>query len=180
MRIGPGKIKKAKENTPPEAQPWPSCIADIIPAPGGEEEVLLGLSQWAAHVPGGHSIFSLIGGLARFWDPFAVQLFRTPSVFELAMDHLQRAYDAYDPSASPGVLIYHSRDRVHTGPLLPALRDGHVSYPKAPRSGVRADVRHRCANRADPAAAKTDAYADGRLSTLVPSRPQTPQMPDGT
>ncbi|KAJ7135789.1 hypothetical protein C8R44DRAFT_869489 [Mycena epipterygia] len=106
MRIGPGKFKKAKENTPPEAQPWPSRIADIIPAPGGEEEVLLGLVQWAAHVPGGHSIFSLIGGLARFWDPFAVQLFRTPGVFELAMDHLQCAFDAYDPRASPGDLMF--------------------------------------------------------------------------
>ncbi|KAJ7135764.1 hypothetical protein C8R44DRAFT_869472 [Mycena epipterygia] len=69
--------EKAKENTPPEAQPWPNHIADVIPAPGSEEEVLPGLVQCAAHVPGGHSIFSLVGGLARFWDPFAVQIFRT-------------------------------------------------------------------------------------------------------
>lgn len=65
MRLGPGKLRKERDNVPPDAQPWPSRVSDIIPTPT-EHDMLLALVQWAAAVPGGHSVFSLIGGLARF------------------------------------------------------------------------------------------------------------------
>ncbi|KAJ7436905.1 hypothetical protein B0H11DRAFT_636472 [Mycena galericulata] len=105
MRLGPGKFRKPKENTLPEAQPWPCCIPDIIPVPRGEHDVLVGLVQWAANYPGGHSVFFLIGALARFWDPFALLVFQAPGVFLLATLHLQCALKAYDPHASSAVRI---------------------------------------------------------------------------
>ncbi|KAJ7464068.1 hypothetical protein FB451DRAFT_1492240 [Mycena latifolia] len=107
MRIGPGKFRKQKANALPEAQPWPCCVSDVIPAAGGEQEVLEGLVGWAVHGPGeGHSIFALIGAMARFWEPFAVQLFEVPVVFGLATYHLQCALDAYEPRAlTPAALM---------------------------------------------------------------------------
>ncbi|KAJ6528737.1 hypothetical protein DFH09DRAFT_1327556 [Mycena vulgaris] len=102
MRIGAGKFRKVKSNTSPEAQPWPSCISDVIPASGGEGDDLAGLVQWAAHVPEGHSIFALVSALARYWEPFAMRLFQAPEVFLLATQHLQRALDSYDACVPPG------------------------------------------------------------------------------
>ncbi|KAJ6566467.1 hypothetical protein B0H19DRAFT_1137906 [Mycena capillaripes] len=102
MRIGAGKFLKVKENTPEDARPWPSCITDVIPAAGGERDVLLGLAQWAAIVPGGHSVFALIGALARYWEPFALEVFQSPDLFRLAMEHLKHAFDAYNPRAGLG------------------------------------------------------------------------------
>ncbi|KAJ7169335.1 hypothetical protein C8R43DRAFT_1231873 [Mycena crocata] len=106
MRLGPGKLRTERENVPPEAQPWPSRVSDIIPTPGGEKDVLAGLVQWAAVVPGGHSTFSLVGALARFWEPFAVELFHTPDVFQLATRHLRCAVDAYNRRAWPAEQMY--------------------------------------------------------------------------
>ncbi|KAJ6574442.1 hypothetical protein B0H19DRAFT_1063398 [Mycena capillaripes] len=83
-------------NVAPEAQPWPSSIADIIPSPGAEHDVLVALVQWAMSVSGGHSVFVLIGAFARFWEPFASLLFTTPGVFLLG-----HALDSYDPDAGP-------------------------------------------------------------------------------
>ncbi|KAF7335614.1 MYND-type domain-containing protein [Mycena venus] len=80
LRIGAGKFLKVKANTPVDERPWPSSITDVIPAAGGEREVLSGLVQWAAIVPGGHSVFCLIGALARYWEPFAQEVFRTPDL----------------------------------------------------------------------------------------------------
>ncbi|KAJ7686264.1 hypothetical protein B0H17DRAFT_1072186 [Mycena rosella] len=101
MRVGAGKFRKVKANLPPEAQPWPNCVSDVIPGPGGEQEVLEGLVQWAAHGVGGHGVFVLIGALARFWEPFAVRLFQNNIVFSLATQHLQYALAAYDPRVHP-------------------------------------------------------------------------------
>ncbi|KAJ7745099.1 hypothetical protein B0H16DRAFT_1693044 [Mycena metata] len=56
MRIGARKFARVKENTPADARPWPSCIEDVIPAAGGQQEVLMGLVQWAAIPPSGHTI----------------------------------------------------------------------------------------------------------------------------
>ncbi|KAJ7748292.1 hypothetical protein DFH07DRAFT_830285 [Mycena maculata] len=100
-RLGPGKFRKAKENTPPEKQPWPSCITDVIPVPGGEQDGLRGLARWAIVVPEGYSIFALIGALARFWEPFGREALDTPSLFPLATRHLQRALESYSPHAPP-------------------------------------------------------------------------------
>ncbi|KAJ7135905.1 hypothetical protein C8R44DRAFT_769280 [Mycena epipterygia] len=95
MRLGPGKFRKEKNNLPQNAQPWPSRISDVIPTSGGETELLIALVNWAATVPGGHSVFALIGALARFWEPFAMQLFQSPDVFRLATQHLRHALDSF-------------------------------------------------------------------------------------
>jgi hypothetical protein len=100
MHLGAGKFRKEKDNVSEDAQPWPSRISDVIPTPDGEKEPLSVLVQWAANVPGGHSIFSLIGALARFWEPFAVQLFQSLAVFGLATQHLRYEFDSYNPRAS--------------------------------------------------------------------------------
>ncbi|KAJ7627600.1 hypothetical protein DFH06DRAFT_730995 [Mycena polygramma] len=96
-RLGPGKFRKAKANTTPEMQPWPNCIEDLIPAPSGEQGVLGALLQWAIDVPAGYSVFVLMGALARFWEPFAIQLFKDTGVFPLATSHLKRALQSYHP-----------------------------------------------------------------------------------
>ncbi|KAJ7769990.1 hypothetical protein B0H16DRAFT_1516992 [Mycena metata] len=95
MRIGAGKFARVKENTPADARPWPSCIEDVIPAAGGEQEVLMGLMQWAAVPPSGHGVFSLIGALARHWEPFALQVFQRSDLFPLATKHLKQALDSW-------------------------------------------------------------------------------------
>ncbi|KAJ6556567.1 hypothetical protein DFH09DRAFT_1317887 [Mycena vulgaris] len=91
MRLGPGKLRKEKPNVSQDAQPWPSRVSDVIPTPGGERERLEALVQWAATAPGGHSVFTLVGALARFWEPFA---------------HLRCALDSYSPHATRGVQMY--------------------------------------------------------------------------
>ncbi|KAF8179294.1 hypothetical protein K438DRAFT_2021642 [Mycena galopus ATCC 62051] len=95
--LGPGKFRKAKQNLPAAAQPWPTCIEDVIPASRTEADVLVSIVRWAADYPGGHSVFALLAGLARFLEPFAQVLFQVPVVFLLATRHLQCALQAYDP-----------------------------------------------------------------------------------
>ncbi|KAJ7464066.1 hypothetical protein FB451DRAFT_1264568 [Mycena latifolia] len=97
--IGAGKFQKPKGRGP-STEPWPSCISDLIPATGGEQEVLDCLVQWAADGIRGFSIFALIGALASFWEPFAIRVFDDPDVFSLATNHLQRALDSYTPDIS--------------------------------------------------------------------------------
>ncbi|KAJ7838265.1 hypothetical protein B0H13DRAFT_2419882 [Mycena leptocephala] len=104
-RLGPAKFRKRKSNVSPEAQPWPGSITDIIPSPGAEHDVLVALVQWACLVPGGHSVFALIGALARFWEPFASLLFLAPGVFFLATKHMQHALGAHDPNAEAAVQL---------------------------------------------------------------------------
>ncbi|KAJ7649004.1 hypothetical protein DFH06DRAFT_1135265 [Mycena polygramma] len=100
-RLGPGKFRKEKADVSQDAQPWPSRISDIIPTPvNGEEALMLALTHWAVKVPGGHSVFILIGALVRFWEPFAVRIFQTQPVFRLATQHLRRALDSYKPHTS--------------------------------------------------------------------------------
>ncbi|KAJ7174895.1 hypothetical protein C8R46DRAFT_1347895 [Mycena filopes] len=101
MRIGAGKFARVRDDTPADARPWPSSITDVIPAEGGEREVLVGLTQWAAVAPGGHSVFTLIGALARYWEPFALQVFEFTEIFPLATRHMQCALDSYKPNAAP-------------------------------------------------------------------------------
>ncbi|KAJ7104636.1 hypothetical protein C8R44DRAFT_887088 [Mycena epipterygia] len=97
MHRGPARFRKLRENARAETQPWPTCATDIIPTPGGEHDVLVAIIQWVTNIPAGHSVFALIGALARFWEPFAMLLFRTPGIFLLATRHLQAALAAYDP-----------------------------------------------------------------------------------
>ncbi|KAJ6527684.1 hypothetical protein B0H19DRAFT_1385345 [Mycena capillaripes] len=92
--LGPGKFCKAKQSLPADAQPWPTCIEDIIPAPRTEADVLVSIVRWAADYTGGHSVFALLAGLARFLEPFAQVLFQVPVVFLLATRHLQCALQA--------------------------------------------------------------------------------------
>ncbi|KAJ7915184.1 hypothetical protein B0H13DRAFT_2000701 [Mycena leptocephala] len=95
--LGPGKFRKAKQNLSADAQPWPTCIEDVIPASRTEADVLVSIVRWAADYPGGHSVFALLAGLARLLEPFAQVLFQVPVVFLLATRHLQCALQAYDP-----------------------------------------------------------------------------------
>ncbi|KAJ7726416.1 hypothetical protein B0H16DRAFT_1592906 [Mycena metata] len=95
--LGPGKFRKAKQNLPADAQAWPTCIEDVIPVSRTETDVLVSIVRWAANYPGGHSVFALLAGLARFLEPFAQALFQVPVVFLLATRHLQCALQAYDP-----------------------------------------------------------------------------------
>ncbi|KAJ7474083.1 hypothetical protein FB451DRAFT_1558325 [Mycena latifolia] len=90
-----GKLRKPKGNVRPESQPWPSTVADILPNDQSVSEVLDALLRWAVEPGHGQAVFSLISALARFWEPFIVQLLRTPAAFSLAMQHLQHAADTF-------------------------------------------------------------------------------------
>ncbi|KAJ7153071.1 hypothetical protein C8R43DRAFT_453003 [Mycena crocata] len=99
LRLGSGKFRRRKENVSADAQPWPLSISDVVPDVG-EHELLINLLQWAAVLPGGDSVFFLIGALARWWDPFARLIFQTPGIYRLAMNHIQHALDSYDPNST--------------------------------------------------------------------------------
>jgi hypothetical protein len=86
---------------PPDAQPWPNRLADVIPTPDGEHAVLIALVQWARLIADGHTVLTLIGGLGRFWEPFAEILFQALGVAELATLQMQRALGAYKPGVPP-------------------------------------------------------------------------------
>lgn len=105
LRASPGKFRKRKGDAPPEEQPWPCCIEDLILVPDGECDVLCAICKWASplSIPHGHIVFVLIGALARFWQPLANKLFLTPLVLELASEHMQHAIDTYDPHADIAV-----------------------------------------------------------------------------
>ncbi|KAJ7029308.1 hypothetical protein C8F04DRAFT_1116548 [Mycena alexandri] len=93
-----GTFRKTRKNKAADAQPWPSSQSDIIPTPGGAKTTIAALLAWAS-VPSTQSfaVFPLLASLARFWEPLARELFRTPKAFSLATDHLQWALDHYDP-----------------------------------------------------------------------------------
>ncbi|KAJ7748103.1 hypothetical protein B0H16DRAFT_1725718 [Mycena metata] len=93
-----GMFHKTRKNKAPDAQPWPSSQNDIIPTPGGAKATVAALLAWAT-VPSAKSfaVFPLLGSLARFWEPLARELFRTPQAFSLATDHLQWVLDHYNP-----------------------------------------------------------------------------------
>ncbi|KAJ6623678.1 hypothetical protein B0H10DRAFT_1943755 [Mycena sp. CBHHK59/15] len=93
-----GMFRKLKKSTAPDAQLWPIGQEDIIPGPSGSKGAISALLRWPTP-PTGHAIFPLLGDLARFWEPFARELFRTPPAFALAIDHLQIALDNYDVHA---------------------------------------------------------------------------------
>ncbi|KAJ7232719.1 hypothetical protein C8J57DRAFT_1729795 [Mycena rebaudengoi] len=91
----PGKFRKPKEGVHPEYQPWPSSLADILPHGKNASEILATVLLWATEPGHGQAIFSLITSLTRFWEPSAVELFRTPSVFLLATEHLDHSVDTF-------------------------------------------------------------------------------------
>ncbi|KAJ7478254.1 hypothetical protein FB451DRAFT_1556999 [Mycena latifolia] len=108
LQLGADKLRKEKPTASQDDQPWPSRVSDVIPTPGGELELLTALVQWAAKVPGGHSLFLVIGALARFWEPFTQEVLRVPSVFALATQHLQHALDAYKAGIDLAAQMYAS------------------------------------------------------------------------
>ncbi|KAJ7657242.1 hypothetical protein DFH06DRAFT_1131756 [Mycena polygramma] len=101
LELGPGKFRKAKINTSPAMQRWPVSSDDVIPS-GNERDVLDALVRWVEIVPNGVSIFTLIGSLARYWEPFAKEVFSFGPVFMLAVQHLEGALESYDPNAPLG------------------------------------------------------------------------------
>ncbi|KAJ7271559.1 hypothetical protein C8J57DRAFT_1319263 [Mycena rebaudengoi] len=97
----PGKFRKPKEGVHPDYQPWPSSLADILPHGKAASEILATLILWAAEPGHGQAIFNLITALTHFWEPFAVELFRTPSVFLLATELLDHAVDTFPGGVVP-------------------------------------------------------------------------------
>ncbi|KAF7363049.1 MYND-type domain-containing protein [Mycena venus] len=66
----------------------------LSPPPVGSVKPWRASRNGGATVPGGHSVFCLIGAVARYWEPFAQEVFRVPSLFVLATNHLQHALDS--------------------------------------------------------------------------------------
>ncbi|KAJ6530998.1 hypothetical protein DFH09DRAFT_1370655 [Mycena vulgaris] len=95
-----GNFRKIRKNTAADAQPWPNSQQDIIPSPDGTKGTVSALLRWATAPPSGYAVFLVLGGIARFWEPLAREIFRTPLAFSLATDHLQAALDHYNERAA--------------------------------------------------------------------------------
>jgi hypothetical protein len=91
-----GKLRKALRNARADAQPWPNNQEDIISSPEGIKGTIAALLRWAIAPPSGYGVFLVLGGLARFWDPYAREILRTPRALSLATDHIRFALDHYD------------------------------------------------------------------------------------
>ncbi|KAJ7252814.1 hypothetical protein C8J57DRAFT_1349438, partial [Mycena rebaudengoi] len=86
------------QNSRAEATPTKSLDLTLITLCGNisapKEGILTTVLLWAAEPGHGQAIFSLITSLTRFWEPFAVELFRTPS-------HLDHAVDTFPGGVAP-------------------------------------------------------------------------------
>ncbi|KAJ7275860.1 hypothetical protein C8J57DRAFT_1311864 [Mycena rebaudengoi] len=95
-RRNAGQFQSRKKNLRPPDQPWPLDPADLYSSADGCRGMLHSLLRWCASTAEGYSIFMLVGELAKFYDPFAREVFRHPYTFALATRHLQTAVDIYD------------------------------------------------------------------------------------
>ncbi|KAJ7479879.1 hypothetical protein FB451DRAFT_1171967 [Mycena latifolia] len=92
-----GKLRAIRRNTAAEAQPWPSTQHDII-GPDGASETVSALLY-------GYGVFVMLGAMGRFWEPFALTIFRMPQAFSLVTDHIEFALDHYDAHAAEAVVM---------------------------------------------------------------------------
>ncbi|KAG1772982.1 hypothetical protein EV702DRAFT_976237 [Suillus placidus] len=82
-------------------QPWPQGPEDLLPP--GPKDSLVGLEHWVAAAPLGYIVFKLAGHLAKFYVPFAREVFQSPH-FTIALarpvEHLKEAVKFYDEDDS--------------------------------------------------------------------------------
>ncbi|KAJ6517468.1 hypothetical protein C8R47DRAFT_1087343 [Mycena vitilis] len=95
----PGKFLKSRKNAATERQPWPCKLEDILPNGASNAEVLDALLRWAIEPGHGGTVFAVIQGLARFWEPFTAELMSRRSVFHLVTAHLHHAANTFSPQA---------------------------------------------------------------------------------
>ncbi|KAJ7603297.1 hypothetical protein DFH06DRAFT_1256781 [Mycena polygramma] len=94
-----GTFRKVRRNTIADAQPWPNSPADMGLTSAGAAATLTAILDWATTPPNGYPIFLALGSMARFWEPFAREVFRSERAFVLATNHIQYALDHYNPGA---------------------------------------------------------------------------------
>ncbi|KAJ7628155.1 hypothetical protein DFH06DRAFT_1226406 [Mycena polygramma] len=94
-----GTFRKIRRNTIADAQPWPNSPADMGLTSAGAAATLTAMLDWATTPPNGYPIFLALGSMARFWEPFAREVFRSERAFVLATNQIQYALDHYDPDA---------------------------------------------------------------------------------
>jgi hypothetical protein len=99
-----GKFRKAEKKKRADEQPWPSSQQDIMPNPDGVKGTVSALLRFATDPSTGHAAFSVLGAIARFWEPCAREIFRTPLAFSLATAHMQFAIDSFDPQVPYAIL----------------------------------------------------------------------------
>ncbi|KAJ7765834.1 hypothetical protein DFH07DRAFT_769986 [Mycena maculata] len=96
-----GKFRKVWKNTTADKQPWPNSEDEVLQSSNSAKGPVDNLLRWAAALPNGYAIFMVIGAIARFWEPFAREILRTPRTFSLATDNMQIALDCYDANMPP-------------------------------------------------------------------------------
>ncbi|KAJ7765828.1 hypothetical protein DFH07DRAFT_1014284 [Mycena maculata] len=96
-----GKFRKVRKNATADKQPWPNSEDEVLQSSNGAKGTVGSLLRWAAALPNGYAIFMAIGAIARFWEPFAREILRTPRTFSLATDNMQIALDRYDADMPP-------------------------------------------------------------------------------
>jgi hypothetical protein len=93
------KFRSGNANT--REQPWPQGPEDLLPP--GPKDSLVGLEHWVAGAPLGYIVFKLVGHLAKFYVPFAREVFQSPH-FTIALArpirHLEAAVKFYDEGDS--------------------------------------------------------------------------------
>jgi hypothetical protein len=93
--------KFRSENANTREQPWPQGPEDLLPL--GPKDSLVGLELWVSAAPLGYIVFKLAGHLAKFYVPFAREVFQSPH-FTIALarpvDHLEEAVKFYEEGDS--------------------------------------------------------------------------------
>ncbi|KAJ6471749.1 hypothetical protein C8R47DRAFT_1324836 [Mycena vitilis] len=80
-------------------QPWPNCVADIGLVNRTPHEAVTILLRWSWGPPLGHSIFPLLGILARFWEPYGSEIFGNPAVAQSVRHQLKASLITFGEDA---------------------------------------------------------------------------------
>ncbi|KAJ7495566.1 hypothetical protein FB451DRAFT_1387588 [Mycena latifolia] len=108
--LPPAKFRKRRPNRSDARQPWPHSVGDIGLEGRTPNDAVTALLRWAEYPPLGHTIFSLLGTLSRFWRPYAQEVLQNPHVVEAMRRHLVVAAEFYvDPAPIPPSWDYFER-----------------------------------------------------------------------
>ncbi|KAJ7663319.1 hypothetical protein DFH06DRAFT_347582 [Mycena polygramma] len=77
-------------------QPWPNCVADIGLADRTPHEAVTILLRWSWRPPFGHSVLPLLGILARFWEPYGLEMLGNPDVAPSVRLQLEGSLKTFD------------------------------------------------------------------------------------
>ncbi|KAJ6603628.1 hypothetical protein DFH09DRAFT_1124738 [Mycena vulgaris] len=95
IHLTQAKFRTVRPGRPAERQPWPNSLADIGLDGRTPHQAVTLLLRWAERPPVGHAIFMILAGLARFWNPYAVEVLNNRALVGWLRDHLYSSVRFY-------------------------------------------------------------------------------------